>query len=196
MAARAQSKTAKPAGKAAAKSPSARKAPPTRRRTAAERPAAKPAGRKSAAKAAKPSPAKGTARAAAQRAPRQAFALGKLTQVALTVRDMDAAIAFYSNVLGLKLLARFDPAGFAFFSLGGGARLLLSAGESSATLYFAVDDLDSAVRTLKRRGVRFLRKPAMIHRDEAGEFGRKGAEEWMAFFHDPSENLLALVERR
>jgi hypothetical protein len=36
----------------------------------------------------------------------------------------------------------------------------------------------------------------MIHRDEAGEFGKKGMEEWMTFFHDPSKNLLALVERR
>jgi hypothetical protein len=36
----------------------------------------------------------------------------------------------------------------------------------------------------------------MIHRDEAGEFGKKGVEEWMAFFRDPSGNMLALVEKR
>ena len=122
--------------------------------------------------------------------------LGKLMQVALTAKDLDATIAFYSNVLGLKLIARVDAAGFAFFNLGGGTRLMVSATASEASLYFHVDKLDASVKALKRRGVKFLQKPAMIHRDEAGEFGKKGVEEWMAFFHDPSGNLLALVERR
>jgi hypothetical protein len=36
----------------------------------------------------------------------------------------------------------------------------------------------------------------MIHHDEAGNFGKKGNEEWMAFFRDPSGNILALVEKR
>ena len=36
----------------------------------------------------------------------------------------------------------------------------------------------------------------MIHRDDAGRFGKKGTEEWMAFFKDPSGNILALVSRK
>ena len=52
-------------------------------------------------------------------------------------------------------------------------------------------------KELRGRGVSFLQQqPQMIHRDEAGDFGRKGVEEWMAFFRDPAGNLLALVERR
>lgn len=124
------------------------------------------------------------------------FVLEKLHQVALTATNLDLAVEFYRDVLGLKFISRFDPPGLAFFALSGGARLLLSATASQATLYFAVDDVDGAVNELKKRGVAFLAPPAMIHHDEAGTFGKKGNEEWMAFFRDPSGNTLGLVERR
>ncbi|MEQ9692016.1 MAG: glyoxalase, partial [Bauldia litoralis] len=91
---------------------------------------------------------------------------------------------------------RFDPPGLAFFDLGNGLRLLLSATASEATLYFSVDNISKAVRTLSGRGVSFLQKPAMVHRDDEGRLGKKGVEEWMAFFRDPSGNLLALVARK
>lgn len=124
------------------------------------------------------------------------FVLEKLHQVALTATNLDAAVAFYRDILGLKFIARFDPPGLAFFALSGGARLLLSSTASQAHLYFLVDDVDGAVNELKKRGVSFLHPPTMIHRDEAGDFGKKGSEEWMAFFRDPSGNLIGLVERR
>lgn len=110
--------------------------------------------------------------------------------------DLDKAVAFYRDALGLRFVARYEPPGLAFFNLGGGVRLMLSNTASSATLYFGVADVDSAFNTLKSRGVRFLGPPAMIHHDEAGDFGKKGNEEWMAFFRDPSGNILALVEKR
>lgn len=128
--------------------------------------------------------------------PAEPLALGKLGQIALAAKDLNKAVAFYKDVLGLRMIARFDPAGLVFFRLGGGVRLLLSATASSASLYFTVDDLDASVEQLRARGVKFLQKPAMIHRDDDGDFGKKGTEEWMAFFRDPSGNLLALVERR
>jgi catechol 2,3-dioxygenase-like lactoylglutathione lyase family enzyme len=146
-----------------------------------------------------------TARPAAKAAPVPAgartgskldFSLDKLHQVALTARDLDASVAFYRDLLGLRFIARFDPPGLAFFNLGGGVRLMLSATESAATLYFIVDDLDAAFQKLKKRGVRFMQPPAMIHHDEDGNFGKRGSEEWMAFFRDPGDNILALVERR
>jgi catechol 2,3-dioxygenase-like lactoylglutathione lyase family enzyme len=138
------------------------------------------------------SPAKTAAR------PRGAaeFAVDKLHQIALLASNVDAAVAFYRDVLGLRFIAHFEAQGLAFFGLGGGVRLMLSGTASSATLYFAVADLDAAFNTLKDRGVRFLGPPAMIHHDEAGNFGKKGNEEWMAFFRDPSGNILALVEKR
>lgn len=122
--------------------------------------------------------------------------IDRLQQVALTATNLDSSVAFYRDVLGLKFITRFDPPGLAFFNLGGGVRLLLSASASQASLYFQVDDVNVAVKELHDRGVHFLQPPHMIQRDDAGNFGKKGIEEWMAFFHDPAGNLLALVERR
>ena len=63
-------------------------------------------------------------------------------------------------------------------------------------LYLSVDGIDAAYDTLRARGVEFLGAPHLIHRDDAGQFGEAGEEEWMAFFNDPDGNTLALVERR
>jgi methylmalonyl-CoA/ethylmalonyl-CoA epimerase len=123
------------------------------------------------------------------------FALDKIHQVALQATNLDEAVDFYRDTLGLRFMTRFDPPGLAFFDLGG-FRLLLSATASEATLYFRVADIGKAVKDLKKRGVAFLQPPAMIHKDEPGELGKKGVEEWMAFFKDPSGNLLALTELR
>jgi methylmalonyl-CoA/ethylmalonyl-CoA epimerase len=125
-----------------------------------------------------------------------AFVLDKLAQVALTATNLDLAIEFYRDILGLKFLARLDPPGVAFFGLGGGARLMLSSAASQAHLYFAVESLETAMRELKARGISFLQPPTRFQRDEAGNFGRKGTEEWITLFRDPSGNILGLVERR
>jgi len=155
----------------------------------------------------KPVPAKVAAPKAAKSAPKSKanatrssidvdFALTKLHQVALLATDLDRSIAFYRDILGLAYMDRYDPPGLAFFHLGGGTRLILSATSSKATLYFRVDDIDFAVNALAARGVFFLHRPSMIHRDDRGRLGKKGVEEWMAFFKDPSDNVLALVAQR
>jgi methylmalonyl-CoA/ethylmalonyl-CoA epimerase len=184
----------KPAGKAAAKpagaKPPAKKTPPPKP-AAAKRVVA---GKAVSAKPVK-APAKGKA-AATRSAIDVSFAISKLHQVALLATDLDRSIAFYRDVLGLPYMDRYDPPGLAFFNLGGGTRLILSATSSKATLYFRVDDIDSAVSALAARGVFFLHKPSMIHRDDQGRLGKKGVEEWMAFFKDPSDNVLALVAQR
>jgi methylmalonyl-CoA/ethylmalonyl-CoA epimerase len=131
------------------------------------------------------------AHAAAERA----NSLGRLHQIALKATDLDASVAFYRDVLGLRLIARFDPPGLAFFDLDG-TRLMLSANSTEATLYFAVADIHSTVKELQALGVSFEQLPTMIHRDDIGTFGEKGGEEWMAFFRDPGGNLLAVAERR
>jgi methylmalonyl-CoA/ethylmalonyl-CoA epimerase len=188
------------------------KGPTKSARRGAAKPAAKPAShaRAKTTARAEPGPAKRSARAPAAKAgapkapahrpsvvARGGGTLDKLQQVALTATNLDASVDFYRDVLGLRFIARFDPPGLAFFSLGGGMRLLLSATASQASLYFLVDDVSAMVKELRGRGVPFLQQqPQMIHRDEAGDFGKKGIEEWMAFFRDPAGNLLALVERR
>jgi catechol 2,3-dioxygenase-like lactoylglutathione lyase family enzyme len=209
--------------KSASSAHAAVKRPPPKKVAAAKAPARRPPAAKPAGKAVASKPAHGAARppnAAAAKAPaaqahpvaRQApmppppqplrratdlsFALNKLHQVALLATNLDASVAFYRDVLGLHYMDRYDPPGLAFFNLGSGVRLILSATSSKATLYFLVDDIDSAFRVLAQRGVSFLHKPSMIHRDDEGRLGKKGIEEWMAFFKDPADNVLALVARR
>ncbi len=120
----------------------------------------------------------------------------RLHQIAMTATNLDESVAFYRDTLGIKFVARFDPPGLAFFNLPGGTRLLLSQTHSAATLYFLVADVQAAYADFRKRGIHFLQPPAMIHRDDAGQFGKKGNQEWMAFFKDPAGNTLALVEKR
>jgi methylmalonyl-CoA/ethylmalonyl-CoA epimerase len=198
----------KPAAKVAARRPAAK--PKARTAKPAAKPAARPAAKPAAKvanrspKTAPPAPARTGARRAPlptqaaplRRASDPSFALNKLHQVALLATDLDRSVAFYRDVLGLHYMDRYDPPGLAFFNLGSGVRLILSATSSKAMLYFLVDDIDSAFRVLAQRGVSFLHKPSMIHRDDEGRLGKKGIEEWMAFFKDPSDNVLARVARR
>jgi methylmalonyl-CoA/ethylmalonyl-CoA epimerase len=118
-----------------------------------------------------------------------------LHQVAQHVDDLERAIAFYRDTLGLPLIATFDPPGLAFFELGE-TRLLLEAGAPSALLYLRVTDIDRRYAELRGADVTFEGEPHLIHRDDDGRFGPSGNEEWMAFFRDSEQNLLGLVERR
>lgn len=119
----------------------------------------------------------------------------QLRQVSQRAVVLDRAVAFYRDVLGLELLATFDPPGLAFFDLGG-TRLLLEGGAPTSVLYLATDDVVAAVEALERRGVDIVEHPQMVHRDDAGDFGPAGHEEWMAFFVDSEGNTLAYSERR
>ncbi|MGI8685792.1 MAG: VOC family protein [Acidimicrobiales bacterium] len=120
---------------------------------------------------------------------------GTLHQVAQKADDLDASVAFYTDVLGLELIARFDPPGLAFVRLGD-TRLLLERSAPPATLYLRVADIQAAYGALADRGVVFEDEPHLIHRDDEGTFGPAGEEEWMTFFRDPAGNLLALASRR
>jgi methylmalonyl-CoA/ethylmalonyl-CoA epimerase len=124
-----------------------------------------------------------------------ALTVGPLVQVAQHAPDLDAAVRFYQDVLGARLLGRFDPPGLALVDLGG-VRLLLEHEAPSATLYFRVDDLDAAYAALQQHAVTLEGEPHLIHRDTAGQFGPAGEEEWMTFLRDPAGNLVGLVERR
>jgi methylmalonyl-CoA/ethylmalonyl-CoA epimerase len=120
-------------------------------------------------------------------------------QVALTTTDVRRSSEFYQDVLGLKLVAVFDPPGLAFFDVGG-VRLPLMQNEnaepSDSVIYFRVADIDTAIEFLKQRTINLEQDPEMVFRDEKDQFGEAGEEEWMAFFRDPDGNLLALACRR
>ena len=123
--------------------------------------------------------------------------MAHLRQVSLHVNDVDTAIAFYRDVLGLRLIAQFGP--LAFFDLNG-VRLMVTHSEddpcANSVLYFAVDDLQIAREMLESRGVQFVDEPHLIFDDPSGMFGEPGHAEWMTFFNDPEGNLLALSGRQ
>ena len=114
-------------------------------------------------------------------------------QLAIPVTDLERAVTFYRDVLGLRLLFRAPP-GLAFLQCGG-VRLMLSRrqpGESEAgvgVIYYRVPDLDAAYGALRERGARFVDQPHRIARLEDHEL-------WMVFLRDPDEHLLALMAER
>jgi DNA-binding CsgD family transcriptional regulator/catechol 2,3-dioxygenase-like lactoylglutathione lyase family enzyme len=117
------------------------------------------------------------------------LALGPIGQVSRTVRDIEAACAWYGGVLGLKHLYTFGK--LAFFDCGG-VRLFLSESPEptpESILYLKVDDIGAAHATLSERGVEFHGAPHMIHRHA------DGTEEWMAFFKDQEGRPLALISQ-
>ena len=120
-------------------------------------------------------------------------------QVALTCKNLDRSADFYADALGLQPVARFDPPGLAFFDVHGVRLSIQQSSEVesvSSVIYFRVADIDAAVEALRENGVHMERDPALVFRDEEGQFGAAGEEEWMAFFRDPDGNLLALVSRK
>jgi methylmalonyl-CoA/ethylmalonyl-CoA epimerase len=116
------------------------------------------------------------------------FGLSSIGQIAITITDLERAVAFYRDALGMKLL--FQVPGMAFFDCAG-IRLMLSGAENpserySSILYFRVPDIQAAAKTLEIRGAQFDRLPHLVARMPDHDL-------WMAFFRDPDRNLLALM---
>jgi catechol 2,3-dioxygenase-like lactoylglutathione lyase family enzyme len=122
--------------------------------------------------------------------------IGAVRQVALSAgRDLDRTLAFWHDVLGQPLHARYDPPGIAFL-LAGDVRLFFSDGVPAGTVYLDMVGLDEFHANAAAQGVPFTTPPMLVHHDRAGQFGAAGEEEWMAFLKDPGGNTIGLVERR
>jgi len=118
-----------------------------------------------------------------------AFEINQIGQIAVPVTDIDRAVAFYRDVLGMRFLFQAPP-GLGFFDVGG-VRLMLDgparaqAGNSSV-IYYKVPDLQAAFAALMDRGVKFEADPHLIAKLPDHDL-------WMAFFRDPDRNLIALM---
>jgi len=118
------------------------------------------------------------------------MSLSQIGQISMTARDLERAIAFYRDVLGLRLLFRAPPQ-LAFFDCDG-IRLLLDVPQDKefdhpgSILYFTVDDIQQMHQVLLSRGVMFRKAPHLIAR-------LPDREVWMAFFDDTEGNTLALM---
>jgi methylmalonyl-CoA/ethylmalonyl-CoA epimerase len=119
-----------------------------------------------------------------------ATTLSTIGQIAMAVKDLARAVAFYRDSLGLRFLFQVPP-GLAFFDCGG-VRLMIEVppdkefDHPGSVLYFKVDDIDSAYAELKARGVDFRDTPHLIAKMPDHEL-------WMAFFRDGEGNTLALM---
>jgi methylmalonyl-CoA/ethylmalonyl-CoA epimerase len=115
--------------------------------------------------------------------------LGQIGQIAMNVHDVERATSFYADTLKIPLLFRAGP--LSFFDCGG-VRLMLSGPETpefdhpGSVLYFKVQDIDAAHRTLADAGVNFIDSPHLIARMPDHEL-------WMTFFQDTEGNTLALM---
>lgn len=120
----------------------------------------------------------------------QAFGLDIIGQIAVPVGDIDRAIAFYRDVLGMHFLFKAPP-GLGFFDCNG-VRLLLDLPAKSrpenysSIIYYKVPDIQAAYDTLTSRGVVFEGAPHLVAKMPDHEL-------WMVFFRDPDANLLALM---
>jgi methylmalonyl-CoA/ethylmalonyl-CoA epimerase len=114
----------------------------------------------------------------------------RIGQVAIPVGDLDRAVAWYADILGLRLLFRAPP-GLAFFDCGG-VRLMLSRPEGpdapsrAGVLYYLVPDLPAAHAAMVARGAAFVDEPHAVARLPDHDL-------WMAFCHDSEGNLLGLM---
>lgn len=126
----------------------------------------------------------------------------KMDHVAIRVADLDKAIAFYTEKLGLVLLFKqIDVAhheAFAFLQLDGGKLELLQklADDGRPLAYaappvgepfcphiaFVTGDMDQLVRRFEREGIPIAKGPLEI----------PGTVRWV-YVHDPDNNILEFV---
>ncbi len=122
----------------------------------------------------------------------------RLDHVAVPVSDMDAAIAFYRDKLGLKLLSReIDPKEqeeFAFFEMDGGRlELLKSLAQPHRRpdilppycphVALRTDDMAATVRMIEERQLRLIKGPLILD----------GQATWL-YVADPDNNIIEFVQ--
>lgn len=116
-----------------------------------------------------------------------------LYQVAQRVEDLDRAVRFYRDTLGLRYLGTWDPPGLALFDMGGVRLMLSGEGDNRAVIYLRVPEIQEAVDRLRAASVSVESEPHVIYRDETGQIHPAGTEEWMAFIRDSEGNLVGLA---
>ena len=117
--------------------------------------------------------------------------ISRIGQVSLVIGDLDRAVAFYRDTLGITLA--FQVPNMAFFVCGG-LRIMMTRPEpgqpaGNSVLYFVTDGIESRHGELVAKGVRFESEPHLIAKMPDHDL-------WMAFFRDSERNLMALMEER
>ena len=117
----------------------------------------------------------------------------QIGQIAVTVTDVDTALGFYRDVLGLPFL--FRPGPNLAFVAAGPIRIMLATPTGAGTpgsnsiLYFHVEDIVTVHADLIRRGATSERAAERVARMPDHEL-------WIAFVRDPDGNLVGLMEEK
>ncbi|MDF2177815.1 VOC family protein [Aliiglaciecola sp. CAU 1673] len=119
--------------------------------------------------------------------------LSSIRQITLTVSNVDAALGFYRDLLGLDFL--FSAGANLAFLDADGIRIMLStpqgAGEvgKNSILYFRVQDIEGTYKDFVARGSKGERPPALAAKMADHDL-------WTGFLRDPDGNLLGLMEEK
>jgi predicted enzyme related to lactoylglutathione lyase len=119
-----------------------------------------------------------------------ATGLSQIGQIFINVHDLDKAIAFYRDTLGMQFLFQAPP-NMAFFNCGG-IRLMLGVADRPeldhppSIIYYKVADIQATYEALKSRGVDFVAKPHLVAKLPDHDL-------WLTDFRDCENNLMALM---
>jgi predicted enzyme related to lactoylglutathione lyase len=121
---------------------------------------------------------------------RGATGLSQIGQIFINVHDLDKAIRFYRDTLGMQFLFQAPP-NMAFFNCSG-IRLMLGVADRPdldhppSIIYYKVADIQATYETLKSRGVDFVAQPHLVAKLPDHDL-------WLADFRDCENNLMALM---
>ena len=116
--------------------------------------------------------------------------LSQIAQIFVNVKDLDRAIAFYRDMLGMRFLFQAPP-GMAFFDCGG-IRIMLGIADRpeinhpASIIYYKVDDIRKVYEVFNARGIEFIVKPHLVAPMPTYDL-------WLADFKDSEGNILALM---
>ncbi|HKO35817.1 MAG TPA: VOC family protein [Pyrinomonadaceae bacterium] len=116
--------------------------------------------------------------------------LSQIAQIFVNVKDLDRAIAFYRDMLGMRFLFTAPP-GMAFFDCGG-IRIMLGRADRpeidhpASIIYYKVDDIEKVYEVFNARGIKFIVKPHLVAPMPTYDL-------WLADFKDSEGNILALM---
>jgi methylmalonyl-CoA/ethylmalonyl-CoA epimerase len=118
--------------------------------------------------------------------------LSRIKQIAVPVKSVEKAKAFYRDTLGMPHLFDAPPA-LSFFDCGG-VRLMLCGPEAQgkdgdrqhAVLFYEVSDIKSTFAKIKASGAPSLAEPHIITR-------MNGREVWIAELADGQGNNVSLI---
>ena len=118
--------------------------------------------------------------------------LSSIKQIAIPVRSLDKAKAFYRDTLGLRHLFDAPPA-LSFFDCGG-VQLMLAGpaaqgkdgNQQHAVLFYDVSDIKKTHARIKSSGAKSLAEPRVIAR-------MNGREIWVCELSDGQGNVVGLM---